>query len=94
MSVPPGSDPSTEQGESTGDRTDGDDETLLDTAADWARHWKALAVAAASFAVVGWAVIQPEASPTGYIPIFVGFAALAVGYVYLEEETQLRFASA
>jgi hypothetical protein len=44
--------------------------------------------------VVGWAVVQPAVSPKGYIPICFGFAAIAVGYVYLDEETQVQFASA
>jgi hypothetical protein len=67
---------------------------LLDRVVDWARHWKAWSLAALSLAVVGWAAfLQPQASPKGYIPIFAGFALLAVGFVYLQEETQIHVVS-
>jgi hypothetical protein len=66
----------------------------LDAVADWARHWKAWSIVGFSLLVAGWAAfVQPQASPKGYIPIFVAFALMAAGYVYLDEETQVRFAS-
>ncbi|AUV82622.1 hypothetical protein C2R22_14050 [Salinigranum rubrum] len=69
-------------------------DSVVERVLDWARHWQAWGVALFSLLVVGWAAfLQPEASPKGYIPIFVGFAALAVGYVYLDEESQIQFAS-
>jgi hypothetical protein len=116
MSVPDGSDASTDAGASTiqapaeepeesdsadsgdadlhsTDRADPSD-SVVERVIDWARHWQAWGVALFSLAVVGWAAfLQPETSPKGYIPIFVGFAALAVGYVYLDEESQIHFAS-
>jgi uncharacterized membrane protein HdeD (DUF308 family) len=68
--------------------------TGSDASTDWLRHWRALAVAAVSLAVVGGAAfLQPQTSPNGYVPVFLGFAALAVGCVYLAEETRIRFAS-
>lgn len=100
MSAPTGSDASTDSGESTretlhdADDGAGDDGTsLLDTATDWARHWKAWSVVVLSLAVVAWSIRRPELSPKGYIPIFVGLAVVTVGYVYLDEETQFHFAS-
>ena len=70
-------------------------DSVFETVIDWAQHWKAWSLLAFSLAVVGWAAfLQPEAAPNGYIPIFLGFAAIAVGSVYLDEETQLRLASA
>jgi hypothetical protein len=114
MSVPTGSDASTDPAESSREpndtdgsaqSADGSDSALpleseaasetLETVVDWARHWRAWSLAALSLAVVGWAAfLQPETSPPGYVPIFVGFALLAVGYVYLQEETQIHVASA
>jgi hypothetical protein len=67
--------------------------SLAGRAADWARHWRAWGLALCSLLVVGWAVVQPAVSPKGYIPICFGFAAIAVGYVYLDEESQVRLAS-
>lgn len=68
--------------------------SLVDEVTEWARHWQAWGIALVSLLVVGWAAfLQPETSPKGYIPIFLGVAALAVGYVYLDEETQIHFAS-
>jgi hypothetical protein len=121
MSVPDGSDASTDAGASTvqapadaapeesapeaksdaGESTvlHGDDhgdssDSVTERVTDWARHWQAWGVALFSLLVVGWAaLLQPEASPKGYIPIFAGFAALAVGYVYMDEESQIRLAS-
>ncbi|WP_380681784.1 hypothetical protein [Salinigranum sp. GCM10025319] len=80
-----------------GDSTDVTDpsRSLSDIATDWARHWKAWTVAGFSLLVVGWAAfVQPQASPKGYIPIFAALALMAAGYVYLNEETTVRFASA
>jgi hypothetical protein len=116
MSVPDGSDASTDAGASAiqapadepeeSDSADRDDtdlhsadraessDSLGERVVDWASHWQAWGIALFSLSVVGWAVfLQPEASPKGYIPIFAAFAALAVGYVYLEEESQIHFAS-
>ncbi|WP_136601716.1 hypothetical protein [Salinigranum halophilum] len=100
MSVPTGSDASTGAGESgheppTEDRGVGDSSgSIRERVTDWARHWQAWSVAGFSLLVVGWAAfLQPQTSPKGYIPIFLGFAALAVGYVYLDEESQVRLAS-
>jgi hypothetical protein len=121
MSVPDGSDASTDEGASTvqvpadaapeesapeaksdaGESTvlHGDDhgdssDSVTERVTDWARHWQAWSVALFSLLVVGWAAfLQPEASPKGYIPIFAGFAVLAVGYVYMDEESQIRLAS-
>jgi hypothetical protein len=117
MSVPTGSDASSDAEVSSHKPTDSDDQTtpadasdtalpgrsvdatdssdsVLETATDWARHWKAWSLLAFSLAVVGWAAfLQPEASPKGYVPIFLGFAAIAVGYVYLDEESQIRLSS-
>jgi hypothetical protein len=91
MSVPTGSDASTAAEESNDQQPD---ESAVETVRQWASHWRAWAVAALSLAVVAWAAfLQPQASPKGYIPIFLGFAALAVGFVYLDEETQIEFAS-
>jgi hypothetical protein len=76
--------------------TDGSDSSRSprDAIADWARHWKAWSIVGFSLLVAGWAAfVQPQASPKGYIPIFVAFALIAAGYVYLDEETQVRFAS-
>ncbi len=117
MSVPTGSDASTDAEASSRKPTDSDDQTtsadasdtalpgrsadttdssdsVLETATDWAQHWKSMGLIAFSLAVVGWAAfLQPETSPKGYIPIFLGFAAIAVGYVYLDEESQIRLSS-
>jgi hypothetical protein len=116
MSVPTGSDASTDSDGSSHEPIDGETDdpndgrdgpdlhdpagatdsggSVLDTVTDWGRHWQAWGIAALSLAVVGWAAfLQPQTSPKGYIPIFLGFAALAVGYVYLDEETQIRLTS-
>jgi hypothetical protein len=90
MSVPTGSDASAATEASTENQSD---ESVVETARQWASHWQAWAIAAVSLGVVGWSVSQPQASPKGYIPIFLGFAALAVGFVYLDEESGLRLTS-
>ena len=90
MSVPTGSDASTAADESSDEQTD----SAVGTVRQRARHWRAWAVAAFSVAIVGWAAVrQPQASPKGDVPTLLGFAALAVGFVSLGEETQIRFAS-
>jgi hypothetical protein len=68
-------------------------DSLVEAATDWIRHWRAWGIATLSLAIVWWATLQPQRSPKGYIPIFVGFALMAMGYVYLSEETQVKFAS-
>ncbi|ELZ35305.1 hypothetical protein C474_00105 [Halogeometricum pallidum JCM 14848] len=68
------------------------DESHLRTAArDVARHWQAAAFAVGSLAVAYWAAfLQPSVSPKWYVPIMLGYAALAVGYILVTEEFSLN----
>ncbi|WP_416840666.1 hypothetical protein [Haloferax sp. DFSO52] len=54
-------------------------------------HPWALSIAVGSLLVAFWAaVIQPRASPNGYVPIMVFYTILAVGFVYVDEFKSIR----
>ncbi|MDS0294530.1 hypothetical protein [Halogeometricum luteum] len=88
------SDPSSRSDSDSDSDSDAGESYLRTAAGDVARHWQAAAFAVGSLAVAYWAAfLQPSASPKWYVPIMLGYAALAVGYIFVAEESSLNLGS-
>ncbi|WP_089882094.1 hypothetical protein [Halogeometricum limi] len=86
---------STSATEDAADDGQSDESFVKRVATDVARHWQAATFALGSLAVAYWAAfVNPAMSPRWYVPILLIYATLAVGYIYLTEESSLSFGSA
>ncbi|SFR57348.1 hypothetical protein SAMN04487947_2417 [Halogeometricum rufum] len=78
--------------EATADDGQSDESRVKSAVRDVARHWQAAAFGLGSLAVAYWAAfVNPAMSPKWYVPIMLVYLGIAVGYIYVVEETKLSF---